>query len=199
MVSVVLVVFAPTPSEHPTFLYLEIMSDTFIFQADDGIRDGHVTGVQTCALPIWRAEADRPKIAPGPGRAHNEVAKMPTDPAARISLVILPYDAVRGSSLVELLIDELSNGCWSRFTAAVAYARASANWDTYLNALDAFGRAGNAIELTFGANDARDDPGTDLEVIRTLVTRLMHPSTAIYLYHELGRLFHPKLYLFDNE
>src|SRR5207253_5314813 len=22
------------------------------FQADDGIRDGHVTGVQTCALPI---------------------------------------------------------------------------------------------------------------------------------------------------
>src|SRR5439155_6352680 len=23
------------------------------FQAEDGIRDGHVTGVQTCALPIW--------------------------------------------------------------------------------------------------------------------------------------------------
>src|SRR5690625_7451729 len=22
-------------------------------QAEDGIRDGHVTGVQTCALPIW--------------------------------------------------------------------------------------------------------------------------------------------------
>src|SRR5690625_7154626 len=35
----------------------------FFFQAEDGIRDGHVTGVQTCALPIspgssrsgWRA------------------------------------------------------------------------------------------------------------------------------------------------
>src|SRR5207253_4944703 len=25
----------------------------FFFQAEDGIRDGHVTGVQTCALPIW--------------------------------------------------------------------------------------------------------------------------------------------------
>src|SRR5439155_12532172 len=25
----------------------------FFFQADDGIRDGHVTGVQTCALPIF--------------------------------------------------------------------------------------------------------------------------------------------------
>src|SRR5690606_31287315 len=25
----------------------------FFIQADDGIRDFHVTGVQTCALPIW--------------------------------------------------------------------------------------------------------------------------------------------------
>src|SRR6266511_6001479 len=42
----------------------------FFFQAEDGIRDFHVTGVQTCALPIWprtspflddeeRAEIDR--------------------------------------------------------------------------------------------------------------------------------------------
>src|SRR5215510_10215629 len=27
----------------------------FLFQAEDGIRDGHVTGVQTCALPITPA------------------------------------------------------------------------------------------------------------------------------------------------
>src|SRR5690606_36638131 len=26
---------------------------SFIFQAEDGIRDFHVTGVQTCALPIY--------------------------------------------------------------------------------------------------------------------------------------------------
>src|SRR6267154_3743183 len=25
----------------------------FFFQAEDGIRGGRVTGVQTCALPIW--------------------------------------------------------------------------------------------------------------------------------------------------
>src|SRR5690606_41078890 len=30
----------------------------FFFQAEDGIRDFHVTGVQTCALPIYR-DADR--------------------------------------------------------------------------------------------------------------------------------------------
>src|SRR5437660_3117782 len=29
-----------------------IRARLFSFQAEDGIRDGHVTGVQTCALPI---------------------------------------------------------------------------------------------------------------------------------------------------
>src|SRR5438034_9956952 len=29
----------------------------FFFQAEDGIRDHCVTGVQTCALPIWSAQA----------------------------------------------------------------------------------------------------------------------------------------------
>src|SRR5438309_6197169 len=30
----------------------------FFFQAEDGIRDGTVTGVQTCALPIYRHSFD---------------------------------------------------------------------------------------------------------------------------------------------
>src|SRR5690606_40496314 len=30
----------------------------FCFQAEDGIRDFHVTGVQTCALPISAADGD---------------------------------------------------------------------------------------------------------------------------------------------
>src|SRR6266542_6316443 len=37
----------------------------FFFQAEDGIRDATVTGVQTCALPIFR----RGPLWPGPGRA----------------------------------------------------------------------------------------------------------------------------------
>src|SRR5690606_9313195 len=32
---------------------LDFLSVGFFFQAEDGIRDFHVTGVQTCALPIW--------------------------------------------------------------------------------------------------------------------------------------------------
>src|SRR5690348_17865730 len=35
----------------------------FFFQAEDGIRDGRVTGVQTCALPIWyRRKHRRPPV-----------------------------------------------------------------------------------------------------------------------------------------
>src|SRR5256884_4615485 len=32
----------------------------FFFQAEDGIRDVAVTGVQTCALPIWVMELAKP-------------------------------------------------------------------------------------------------------------------------------------------
>src|SRR5437660_7331142 len=37
-----------------TLLWRVVLSSFFFFffQAEDGIRDGHVTGVQTCALPI---------------------------------------------------------------------------------------------------------------------------------------------------
>src|SRR5690625_4509570 len=44
----------------------------FFFQAEDGIRDGHVTGVQTCALPIsprCRRRNDRVPLRPMPGEA----------------------------------------------------------------------------------------------------------------------------------
>src|SRR6266481_3252044 len=43
----------------------------FFFQAEDGIRDGTVTGVQTCALPISARPAKPGRIgaAGGPGRA----------------------------------------------------------------------------------------------------------------------------------
>src|SRR5256885_8746278 len=61
-------------------------ADSFFFQAEDGIRDYKVTGVQTCALPIWprcrildvqldlfvtiRPAVNRPHIRPGPA-PHN--------------------------------------------------------------------------------------------------------------------------------
>src|SRR5437870_1346202 len=39
-------------------IYTCLFISFFFFQAEDGIRDGHVTGVQTCALPISRLICD---------------------------------------------------------------------------------------------------------------------------------------------
>src|SRR5256885_11397425 len=59
------------------------LSFVFFFQAEDGIRDYKVTGVQTCALPIWRGfgvsgdrRVPRPcppsrPVALGPPLGHN--------------------------------------------------------------------------------------------------------------------------------
>src|SRR5690348_17717966 len=40
----------------------------FFFQAEDGIRDGRVTGVQTCALPICPSAPTRRATAPSTSR-----------------------------------------------------------------------------------------------------------------------------------
>src|SRR5207253_7993980 len=54
----------------------------FFFQAEDGIRDGHVTGVQTCALPICAiglpTTLERPMItASSPARSlRTDLARM---------------------------------------------------------------------------------------------------------------------------
>src|SRR5437016_7697595 len=44
------------------------LSCVFFFQAEDGIRDWSVTGVQTCALPISLAHRPGPVVAPHPVR-----------------------------------------------------------------------------------------------------------------------------------
>src|SRR5690625_4707061 len=38
-------------------MILLVLFFIFFFQAEDGIRDGHVTGVQTCALPLLISSA----------------------------------------------------------------------------------------------------------------------------------------------
>src|SRR5690348_16974457 len=77
---------------------------TFFFQAEDGIRDGRVTGVQTCALPIFKAskcllkrvplpEHDRPaqpdlEHAQGERPEHRRLLIGPSAP----DLVVIPAD-----------------------------------------------------------------------------------------------------------
>src|SRR2546430_13576612 len=52
----------------------------FFFQAEDGIRDLTVTGVQTCALPISRPQ--RPSTALQPAGPRSATAGAPRAPAA---------------------------------------------------------------------------------------------------------------------
>src|SRR5699024_12066459 len=43
-------------------IIVDISRHYFFFQAEDGIRDRNVTGVQTCALPIYKPLIKRPSI-----------------------------------------------------------------------------------------------------------------------------------------
>ena len=53
--------------------YIQVCSHgvSFFFQAEDGIRDVAVTGVQTCALPICKEKAEASFIIPSTYRGHD--------------------------------------------------------------------------------------------------------------------------------
>src|SRR5690625_5910990 len=59
-------------------------------QAEDGIRDGHVTGVQTCALPIYLVRRNVPDTGGSPNRLHVQLPRR---------LEILHVGGLRASSL----------------------------------------------------------------------------------------------------
>src|SRR2546430_3583094 len=53
--------------------YVCCISYFFFFQAEDGIRDLTVTGVQTCALPIFWPDLDTRRVEPGSGAPGKKV------------------------------------------------------------------------------------------------------------------------------
>src|SRR5205809_2807278 len=67
----------------------------FFFQAEDGIRDVAVTGVQTCALPISRVRPYRP------GDLHRCLLGKPVEPVPRrLRYVFLREHDLQGSGAV---------------------------------------------------------------------------------------------------
>src|SRR5690606_1212205 len=71
------------------------------FQAEDGIRDVHVTGVQTCALPIWRDQGlpDLPEglvSTPAPAKRGSYIRRK------------LPYNVVTAAR--KRIVNAFSNG-----------------------------------------------------------------------------------------
>src|SRR5204863_4231246 len=57
----------------------------FFFQAEDGIRDLYVTGVQTCALPISRASHKEAKKVAAASRSASKGRTATKAPAAKSS------------------------------------------------------------------------------------------------------------------
>lgn len=118
---------------------------------------------------------------------------------AKIEVILLPYDSSEGASMLARLTSELNSGAWTRFRAAVAFARSSGNDTQLIEALQNFANRGGLIALTFGADTfAGDAKGSDYDAIEHIVASLDPEATRVYLYHENGRTFHPKVYLFDN-
>src|SRR5207245_8531205 len=71
----------------------------FFFQAEDGIRDATVTGVQTCALPISsspRGAAARGEDAQGPVYAGGFSGSIAADEKARAAGIVDRHVAGRG-------------------------------------------------------------------------------------------------------
>ncbi len=122
-----------------------------------------------------------------------------TGPA--LEFLALPYASADNHSLLKVFVDELNRGTWHRFQVAVAFAKASGNCPTLVDALRAFAQADGRVELTFGADTfSGESKGTDLEAVEELVQALgTFGTSSIYLYHEPGRTFHPKIYLFTDK
>ena len=118
---------------------------------------------------------------------------------AYIEFIVLPYDSASGASMLARLISELNSGTWTRFRAAVAFARSSGNDADLLEALEDFANGGGVVSLTFGADTfAGNAKGSDYDAIQEILDSLDSTPAQLHLYHEDSRTFHPKVYLFDN-
>jgi HKD family nuclease len=119
---------------------------------------------------------------------------------AETEILIQPYSSKQGLSLLDILIRELQCGKWSRFQAAVAFIKQSGNFPELVEAIHQFVGCGGTVEITFGADVFGGAQGSDYEAVRLLLSEYHgSPNVRLFLYHEKGRTFHPKTYLFSDE
>src|SRR5690606_40129342 len=78
-----------------------LLTGSFFFQAEDGIRDFHVTGVQTCALPISAVSSGTGSSLGGWSvsrcRSSSAPTLLPAARSARSSFVSKASNALRSS------------------------------------------------------------------------------------------------------
>src|SRR6266508_2483179 len=128
-----------------------MMNFFFFFQAEDGIRDGHVTGVQTCALPICGGSGTRG----GSPRSCRSAARRSRPAGSRGS--------TPGAPLARSLVRE--EYCADRMVVQAAGERVHA-----LAALQALADAARA---------AAGDPGAALDAYADALARACGADAAI--------------------
>src|SRR5256885_7060786 len=73
-------------------------SSDFFFQAEDGIRDYKVTGVQTCALPIYQRGGQKRHLAMQQSKARVDVAREGIEEAVDDRYVVHGESSCPGAS-----------------------------------------------------------------------------------------------------
>src|SRR5690625_7183172 len=102
----------------------------FLFQAEDGIRDGHVTGVQTCALPIsGPAPVEVPELVARPGAGEGRVLAGYAESTAEEVAAVADFFAER----------------WSPDQTAAVLCRARSAFSAVVEALRARGVPGGGL------------------------------------------------------
>ena len=119
---------------------------------------------------------------------------------AKVEFILQPYDSALNRSAVDVIIGELHANKWSEAWFTVAFGLKTGNYPDLLAAITNFCAAGGKLHLTFGADNFAVGGGTEFEAVDELTTLFATLSTAqLYLFHEAGKVFHPKVYLFFND
>lgn len=116
-------------------------------------------------------------------------------------IIIHPYSLQRDNSLLHLLVREFSSGAWEEFRGAIHFIKQSGNYQELFDAMKGFLEGGGRIQLTFGADVfGSRNPASEYDAVRELLHAFEnYHQFSVYLYHEKGRTFHPKIYLFSAE
>jgi hypothetical protein len=120
---------------------------------------------------------------------------------AKVEFLVTPYSYVGDDCFPGRILKELLGGRWDYLRIAVAFARNELSHGPLLDAMRAFSSGGRRIDITFGADRFTNSQfGTDYAAVVEVLKHLdSSEGVRISLYHETGRTFHPKIYMFSNE
>src|SRR5260370_30990352 len=127
----------------------------FFFQAEDGIRDSSVTGVQTCALPIYWSMADVSKV-----READALIKSAIDQFGKIDILINNAGLTRDNLIMmmkeedwDVVIDTNLKSAWNCSKAAVR-AMMRKRYGRIVNITSVSGIAGQRGRTNYSASKA---------------------------------------------